>query len=80
MAPLIAPLKVFQVLGYLLAHRVVVWSSKQESLQHLWPDQFVGDAALTSCVRCLRRGAGGAGRTPRFLHTLHSQDALVVTR
>ena len=37
--------KVFQVFAYLLAHheRVV---PKQELLEHLWPDQFVGDEAL----------------------------------
>jgi len=39
--------KVFQVLAYLLAHRDRV-VSKQELLEHLWPDQFVGEATLTS--------------------------------
>ncbi len=33
--------KVFQVLVYLLAHRERV-VPKQELLEHLWPDQFVG--------------------------------------
>ena len=46
--------KVFQVLAYLLAHceRVV---PKQELLEHLWPDQFVGDEALKSCIKTLRQ-------------------------
>src|SRR5919108_6635686 len=41
--------KVFQVLAYLLVHRERV-VPKQEFLEHLWPDQFVGDAALKSCI------------------------------
>ena len=64
--------QVFQVLAYLLAHheRVV---SKQELLEHLWPDQFVGDEALKSCVKALRKAFGERGRTSRFIHTVHGQ-------
>src|SRR2546430_3579111 len=64
--------KVFQVLAYLLAHcdRVV---PKQELLAQLWPDQFVGDEALTSCITALRRTLGERGRTARFVRTLHGQ-------
>jgi len=64
--------KVFQVLVYLLAHcdRVV---PKQEFLEHLWPDQFVGEETLTSCIKTLRKALGERGRTPRFLRTLHGQ-------
>ena len=71
-APIKLRRKVFQVLAYLLAHheRVV---PKQELLEHLWPDQFVGDEALKSCMKTLRQALGEAGRTPRFLHTLHGQ-------
>ncbi|MGH8068634.1 MAG: AAA family ATPase [Candidatus Entotheonellia bacterium] len=64
--------KVFQVLVYLLVHRDRV-VSKQELLAQLWPDQFVGEAALTSCIQALRRALGERGRTPRYLRTLHSQ-------
>ena len=52
--------KVFQVLAYLLAHRDRV-VSKQELLAHLWPDQFVGDATLTSCIKTLRKALGDEG-------------------
>src|SRR5712692_11923154 len=64
--------KVFQVLAYLLAHgeRVV---PKQELLEHVWPDQFVGDEALKSCIKILRQALGERGRTPRFVRTLHGQ-------
>jgi DNA-binding winged helix-turn-helix (wHTH) protein/predicted ATPase len=64
--------KVFQVLVYLLAHRDRV-VSKQELLERLWPGQFVGEEALTSCIKTLRRALGEQGRTPRFLRTLHGQ-------
>src|SRR2546430_11515520 len=64
--------KVFQVLVYLLAQRDRV-VPKQELLDHLWPDQFVGDGTLTSCIRTLRLALGERGRTPRYLRTLHSQ-------
>ena len=64
--------KVFQVLVYLLAHRDRV-VPKQELLEHLWPDQFVGEETLTSCIKTLRQALGERGRTPRFLRTLHGQ-------
>jgi DNA-binding winged helix-turn-helix (wHTH) protein len=69
--------KVFQVLVYLLAHpeRVV---PKQELLEHLWPDQFVGDEALKSCIKTLRQALGERGRTPRFIHTVHGQGYRLV--
>jgi DNA-binding winged helix-turn-helix (wHTH) protein/predicted ATPase len=64
--------KAFQVLVYLLAHRDRV-VSKQELLEHLWPDRFVGEETLTSCVKTLRQALGERGRTARFLRTLHGQ-------
>src|SRR5262249_55975334 len=64
--------KVFQVLVYLLAHRDRV-VSKQELFEHLWPDQFVGDEALKSCMKTLRQALRERGRTPRFVRTLHGQ-------
>jgi DNA-binding winged helix-turn-helix (wHTH) protein/tetratricopeptide (TPR) repeat protein len=64
--------KVFHVLVYLLAHRDRV-VSKQELLEHLWPDQFVGEETLTSCIKTLRRALGERGRTAHFLPTLHGQ-------
>ena len=64
--------KALQVLAYLLVHRDRV-VSKQELLEQLWPDQFIGDAALTSCIKTLRQALGERGRTARFLRTLHGQ-------
>jgi DNA-binding winged helix-turn-helix (wHTH) protein/class 3 adenylate cyclase len=71
-APIKLRRKVFQVLVYLLAHRDRI-VFKQELLTQLWPDQFVGEAALTSCIQALRRALGERGRTPHYLRTLHSQ-------
>src|SRR5437762_7913012 len=64
--------KAFQVLAYLLAHsdRVV---PKQELLEHLWPEQFVGDEVLKACITALRKVLGEKGRTPRFVRTVHGQ-------
>src|SRR5215510_1709213 len=64
--------RAFQVLAYLLTHRDRV-VAKQELLEQLWPDQFIGDAALTSCIKTLRQALGERGRTARFLRTLHGQ-------
>src|SRR5256885_11544216 len=64
--------RVFQVLVYLLAHRERV-VPKQELLEHLWPDQFVGDEALKSCIKTLRKALGDSGRTARCLRTVHGR-------
>jgi DNA-binding winged helix-turn-helix (wHTH) protein len=71
-APIKLRRKAFQVLAYLLAHheRVV---PKQELLEHLWPDQFVGDEVLKACIKAVRQALGEQGRTPRCLCTLHGQ-------
>ena len=71
-----APIKLrrqaFQVLAYLLAHRERV-VPKKELLDHLWPDQFVGDEVLKACIKAVRKVLGEQGRTPRCLRTLHGQ-------
>ena len=71
-APLKVRRKVLQVLVYLLAHRDRV-VPKHELLEHLWPDQFVGDAVLKTCITALRKALGERGRAPRFVRTLHGQ-------
>lgn len=62
--------KVFQLLAYLIAHRdrAVV---KDELVAHLWPEQFVGDAGLKSCIMAARKAVGDAGRRQRIIQTLH---------
>src|SRR5262249_46342157 len=64
--------KGFQVLAYLLAHRDRV-VPKSELLEYVWPQQFIGDATLNSCIMAVRKALGDSGRTPRFLHTVHGR-------
>lgn len=74
--------KVFQLLVYLITHcdRVVM---KDELVAHLWPNQFIGDAALKSCMMTARKAVGDAGRSQRIIQTLHGHGyrfvALVTT-
>ena len=49
--------KVFQILAYLLAHRDRV-VPKAELLGHVWPNQFIGDATLNSCIKAVRQALG----------------------
>src|SRR5262244_1334103 len=64
--------KVFQALGYLLAHadRVV---SKQELCEQLWPQQFISDAALESTIKAVRQAIGDSGHDQRLIKTLYGQ-------
>ena len=61
--------KAFQLLTYLLAHcnRVV---PKDELLEHLWPVQVIGDAALNSCLMAVRKAIGDSGQAPKYIQTL----------
>lgn len=62
--------KAFSVLEYLAQHagRLV---TKDEFMEQLWTDVFVGDAALKVCVREIRRALGDDPQQPRFVETAH---------
>lgn len=62
--------KAFAVLSMLVAHagRLV---TKDELLQALWADVFVGDAALKVAVREVRRALDDDPRQPRYIATAH---------
>jgi DNA-binding winged helix-turn-helix (wHTH) protein len=62
--------KVFQLLAYLITHRDRV-ILKDELIAHLWPNQFIGDTALKSCIMTARKAVGDAGRAQRIIQTLH---------
>src|SRR5262249_3964840 len=64
--------KVFDVLCYLIVQRDRV-VSRQELLEHLWPDQFVGEATLTSCIKEARQAVGDTGQAQRCIQTLHGR-------
>jgi DNA-binding winged helix-turn-helix (wHTH) protein/tetratricopeptide (TPR) repeat protein len=64
--------KVFQVLAYLLAQRdrVVL---KEELLDHLWPAQYVGDAALNSYIMAVRQALGDSGQRQGVIRTVRGR-------
>ena len=62
--------KVFQVLVYLLEQRDRV-VPRDEILAQVWPDQYVGEETLTSCVKAVRRAVGDTGRAQRVIQTVH---------
>jgi predicted ATPase/class 3 adenylate cyclase len=64
--------KVFHLLAYLITHRdrVVL---KDELIAHLWPNQFIGDTVLKSCILTARKAVGDAGRAQRVIQTLHGR-------
>src|SRR5215831_619225 len=64
--------KVFDVLCYLIAHRDRV-ISRQELLEHLWSQQFVGEATLSSCIMEARQAVGDTGQAQRLIQTLHGR-------
>ncbi len=61
--------KVYQVLVYLLQHadRLV---SREELLEHVWPDTFVQDAVLARCIRAIRQ----------VLNDDHTRQRMIQTR
>ena len=62
--------KVFQVLVYLLEQRDRV-VPRDEMLAQVWPEQYVGEETLTSCVKAVRRAVGDTGRAQRVIQTVH---------
>jgi DNA-binding winged helix-turn-helix (wHTH) protein len=62
--------KVFQVLAYLIAHRDRV-VSKDELLEQVWPNQFIGDGSLNACLMAVRQAVGDSGQAQRCIQTLH---------
>ena len=62
--------QVLVVLGYLLKHRDRV-VSRDELLRQCWPDRYVSDATLTSCLRWVRQAIGQTRRGPTLIETQH---------
>jgi class 3 adenylate cyclase/DNA-binding winged helix-turn-helix (wHTH) protein len=60
------------VLAYLIGHRDRV-VSKDELLEHLWPNQFIGDGTLNACLMAVRKSIGDSGQAQRYIHTLHGR-------
>jgi pimeloyl-ACP methyl ester carboxylesterase/DNA-binding winged helix-turn-helix (wHTH) protein len=62
--------KAFALLEYLAARagRLV---PKQELLDAVWPNVFVGEAVLKGTIRDLRRALGDDSHAPKFIQTAH---------
>src|ERR1700693_1054309 len=62
--------RAFAVLRHLVEHagRLI---TKDELLATVWRDAIVSDAALTSCIRDLRRALGDSAEAPRYIETVH---------
>ena len=61
-----------RVLRYLAEHRDRV-VSKDELLEHVWPDSFTTDTVLKRAVSLARRALGDDQDAPRFIRTFHRQ-------
>ena len=62
--------KAFAVLDYLLGRpRQLV--SKEERLNIVWPEAFVGEAVLKVAIRQIREALGDHPKSPRFIETAH---------
>jgi DNA-binding winged helix-turn-helix (wHTH) protein len=75
--------KAFAALNYLAKHprRVV---TKEELFEAIWPKVVVSDAALTTCMREIRKALKDDPKRPRYIETVHRLGyrfvALVTTR
>lgn len=64
--------QVFEVLSFLIAHhdRMV---TKDEIIEHVWPDKYISDAALASRIMAARKVLGDTGRQQRYIKTVHGR-------
>ena len=62
--------KAFAILNYLL-NRSGQLVTKEELLNAVWPETFVGDAVLKVTVRQLREVLDDDPKSPRFIETSH---------
>src|SRR5499427_9071315 len=62
--------KVFGVLAYLLG-RPGQLVTKEELLNGVWPETFVGEAVLKDAIRQIREALSDNPKTPRFIETAH---------
>ena len=60
------------LLVYLLQHRDRV-VTKQELLEHLWPERYVGPGILTQRLMMVRKTIGDSGRAQHCIKTLHGR-------
>jgi len=71
--------KVLALLRFLLERAGDV-ITKDEVFRAVWPDTFVSDGALTSCIRELRKALQDDARQPRYIETLHRRGYRFIAR
>ena len=64
--------QVFDLLHCLIEHRGQL-VTKEELLDTVWGDRFVGESALTSRVKSARRAVGDDGTAQRIIRTVHGK-------
>jgi predicted ATPase/class 3 adenylate cyclase len=64
--------KAFEVLAYLLQHRDRA-VTKEELFEQLWPQQFVSESALTSCMLVVRKAIGDVGSRQQCIKTVRGR-------
>ena len=68
--PVVLEPRTFQVLEYLIRHRDRV-VAKDELLDEVWGDRFVGESALSSQIKHARVAVGDDGRSQHTIRTSH---------
>jgi DNA-binding winged helix-turn-helix (wHTH) protein len=64
--------KVFDLLAYLAQHPGLL-VTKEELHEHLWPEQFISESALTYCMTAARKAVGDNGRVQRMIQTVYGR-------
>ena len=64
--------KVFDLLAYLVQHHGQ-FVSKDDLHAHLWTHEYVGESALTYCIRGARKAVNDDGRTQRIIKTVYGR-------
>src|SRR5215813_3316760 len=62
--------KAFELLNYLLGHPGQL-VTKEELLDAVWPETFVGEAVLKVTIRQIRAALDDDPKSPRFIETAH---------
>lgn len=72
--PELVPLEpqVFEVLRMLVENRSRV-VSKDELLDHIWPERYISEAALSSRLMAARKALSDTGKDQRFIRTVHGR-------
>lgn len=71
--------KAYGVLRYLISHPGAL-VTKQQLLEAVWSDTFVGDSVLKDSIRQLREVLGDEAKSPQFIETAHRRGYRFIAR